>query len=233
MKKTFCILFIVLAFLKVEAQNKNNNNEYCVINIYGTNLFKEAGFDSKVLTKIKAGEYIIAQKFITTDQKKVIGKDFGLNGDWIKVEYNSLIGFVFSSDLTQKQVELTENEYGQINLSLLGNLLEETSETKKVTLENGEFENFVQTKKYENGIYTYSSFDGCFNHITEYRELTINEVYYQVVSDYGNEIETYNLPRFLEKEGNIIRLEGEGATTDLQIEVKNDGTFKVSSYDCT
>jgi hypothetical protein len=71
-----------------------------------------------------------------------------------------------------------------------------------------------------------------------YKNLTLNEVYHQLTvsslvineTKDGNFIE---IPRFIEKKGNEYLFEGEGATQDLKIIVNKDGTFTISSYDCT
>jgi len=95
----------------------------------------------------------------------------------------------------------------------------------------------VQDKitEYENGTYTYKAFDDCFDHLTEYRNLELNEVYHQMVSKYCIFLSNgeYLLPIFQVRIGKTIKFESQGATQDLQIELKEDGIIKVSSYDCT
>lgn len=59
-----------------------------------------------------------------------------------------------------------------------------------------------------------------------------------MVSDYKIIITDLNgtsfwIPRFQEKSENTIKFEGEGATEDLKIELKEDRIITVSSYDYT
>ena len=102
--------------------------------------------------------------------------------------------------------------------------------------DNKEYEIEDEITEFENVKYTYTAFDGCFNHIYLYRNLTLSEVYHQltvhqiVINETDKKIE---LPKFIEKKGNEYLFEGEGATQDLKIINNKDGTFTVSSYDCT
>ena len=56
-----------------------------------------------------------------------------------------------------------------------------------------------------------------------------------MVRDYGGimNVNEFWIPIFQEKSGNFIKFEGEGATEDLKIEIKENGKIIVSSYDCT
>jgi len=199
----------------------------------GAKVYEKPTFDSKTLTEIPVGETILIEKFIETKEKFNVGIDFSLSGKWIKP--NGINGFVFSSDLTDKKAEIGKSKYGQTFINLLGNLKNEKTEKKNIKTDNGEFSKYFEYKYYENGTYTYTAFDGCFDHVTVYKNLTINEVYHQMVSDYGllmNKKE-YWIPIFQEKLGNTIKFEGEGATENLKIEIKENGIIVVSSYDCT
>ena len=99
-----------------------------------------------------------------------------------------------------------------------------------------EYEIKQEITEYENGVYTHYAFDGCFNHSYLYRNLTLSEIYhvltgYQVVI---NETEKkIEIPKFIQKKENEYIFEGGGLTEDLKIIDNRDGTFVISSYDCT
>lgn len=233
MKKNFALIFILLIIQFSFGQNITDKTELYVINILGAKIYEKPTFDSKTLTELPVGENIIIEKSIETKEQFRIGENFSLPGKWIKPY--GLNGFIFSSDLTDKKVEVINNEYGQINVNLIGKLISEKTEEKQINTKNGEFSKFFEYRYYENGTYTYTAWDGCFDHVTEYKNLTLNEVYHQMVSDYGglmNENEFW-IPIFQEKTENILRFEGEGATQDLKIELIENGVIIVSSYDCT
>ncbi len=56
-----------------------------------------------------------------------------------------------------------------------------------------------------------------------------------MVSDYYGLMSDNNtwIPIFQGKEGNTIKFDGAGATQDLEIQIKENGIFIVSSYDST
>ena len=233
MKNNIALIIIVLFFNSNFGQNRENGTELCVINMLSAKVYEKPTFESKTLTELKVGENIITESVIQTDEQMEIGNGFSLSGNWIKpVNIN---GFVFSSDLSDKNVEIGKSKYGQTYINLLGNLTDKKEEKKLIKTENGEFPKYFEYKYYENGTYIYTAWDGCFDHKTEYKNLTLNEVYHQMVSDYGvlmNENEFWT-PIFQEKSRNLIKFEGEGATEDLKIELKENGKIIVSSYDCT
>ncbi|MFH4969400.1 hypothetical protein V8G61_14435 [Gaetbulibacter sp. M240] len=233
MKNCLTLIFTILLVHYSFGQNLENKAELCVINMLGAKVYEKPTFESKTLSELKVGENIIIEKTIQTEEQFEIGKGFSLNGNWIKPK--NINGFIFSSDLTDKNVEIGQSEYGQTFINLLGIMTDKKKEEKLIQTENGEFPKYFEYKYYENGTYTYTSWDGCFDHVTEYKNLTLNEVYHQMVSDYYGlmgDNETW-IPIFQGKEGSIIKFEGEGATEDLKIETKENEIIVVSSYDCT
>ena len=215
-------------------QNIKNKTEFCVINMLGAKVYEKPTFDSKTLMILKVGKNIIIEEEIKTEEKFEISDGLTLNGNWIKPL--NVNGFIFSSDLTDKDVEIGKNKYGQTYINLLGKLTHKKEEEKLIKTEKGEFPKYVEYKYYENGIYTYSEFDGCFDHITKYKNLTFSEVYHQMVSNYGGEMNEndFKTPKLLELNDNYLKFDVLiGATQDLKIEIQEDSTFIVSSYDCT
>lgn len=199
----------------------------------GAKVYEKPTFESKILKVLKVGEFVITENRIKTDDQFKIGNGFSLTGDWIKLV--DAKGFVFSSDLTDKNVEIGKSQYGQPYICLLGELNDEKKEQKLIKTKNGDFTKYFEYKYFDNGTYSSIAWDGCFNHKTEYKNLTLNEIYHQMISDYGgiiNENEFWT-PIYLEKSEDFIKFEGEGATQDLKIEIKANGKIIVTSYDCT
>ena len=233
MKNCIALIITILFFNSLFGQNLEIGTDLCVINMLGAKVYEKPTLESKILTELKVGENIIIENIVQTDEQMKIGNGFSLSGNWIKPM--NINGFVFSSDLSNKNVEIGQNKYGQTYINLLGKLTDKKEEKKLVKTDNGEFPKYFEYKYYENGTYTYTAWDGCFDHITEYKNLKLNEVYHQMVSDYGGimNVNEFWIPIFQEKSGNFIKYEGEGATEDLKIEIKENGKIIVSSYDCT
>ncbi|MGM0391513.1 MAG: hypothetical protein ACQEQB_07180 [Bacteroidota bacterium] len=233
MKRPITILFTLFLLNVSFGQNNEDSHQLCVINMLGAKVYEKPTFDSKTLAHIPVGKTVVIEKSFDSQERLKIGDSFYLKGNWIKPE--GINGYVFSTDLTDKKAEIGRNEFGHTFIDLLGSLIEKKDDKKTIKTDQGEFPKYFEYKFYENGIYTHTSWDGCFDHNTEYKNLSLSEVYHQMVSDYGimmngNE---FQVPMFKEKSGKILKFEGEGATEDLQIEIKDNGTIVVSSYDCT
>ncbi|QED36811.1 hypothetical protein FK178_03385 [Antarcticibacterium arcticum] len=233
MKKTILLIFAILLSTSFSCQNSEKQTELTVINILGAKVYEKPTYDSKTLKKLPVGETIKIDQQIESNEKNEIGKEFSLVGKWIKPKNNN--GFIFSSDLTDKEVEIGTDEFGKVFIDLRGKLTDEKTEEEQMETPMGKFPKYFEYKYYESGNYTYIEWDGCFDHIYKYEKLSLNEVYHQMVSDYSilmnrNEI---SIPSFLEKDDNILKFEGRGATQDLTIENNENGLITVSSYDCT
>lgn len=234
MKNFLKLIFTIVFINSINGQNPENHTELCVINMLGAKVYEKPTFQSKTLTELKVGEIISVEFIIQTDEKMEIGNGFSLSGNWIKPKY--INGFIFSSNLSDKNVEIGKNEFGQTYINLLGDITDKKEEKKLIKTENGEFPKYFEYKYYENGTYTYTAWDGCFDHITKYKNLTLNEVYHQMVSDYGGEMSEndFRIPKLKEITGNYLKFNVLlGATEDLKIEIKENGVYIVSSYDCT
>lgn len=233
MKTTIAIFFILFLLNVSFGQNNEKSHQLYVINILGATVYEKPTFDSKTLNHLPVGKTVVIEKSIDSQERLEIGNDFSLEGNWIKPK--GIIGYVFSTDLTDIKAEIGRNEFGHTFIDLLGNLIEKKEDKKTIKTDQGEFPKYFEYKFYENGIYTQTSWDGCFDHNTKYKNLSLSEVYHQMVSDYGimmngNE---FQVPMFVEKSGNTLKFEGEGATEDLKIEIRDNCTIVVSSYDCT
>lgn len=237
MKKTLLLITLIFGTVSIATgQKKDNNETYFVINVLGADLFERPSLDSKVIEKIKVGEEIISTEILKTEQSKIIGVDFYLSGSFIKTQVGSKNGYVFTSDLTKTKpsLEITNKVITIPNI----NGPEKNKRTEKRTgkFDDGGFELEDEITEFENTTLTYTAYDGCFNYSYLYRNFTLSEVYHQLIVNQVviNETEMkIEIPRFIEKKGNQYHFEGEGATEDLKIIDNNDGTFTVSSYDCT
>ncbi|WP_104734414.1 hypothetical protein [Hanstruepera ponticola] len=228
----YTILFLLLTTFQSEYSNKK---EYYTINILGTNFYREADFNSKVLDNIDVGIKLIELKTITSDDEFEIGNGFSLDGKWIKIKLNNKFGYVFSSDLSKINPKPILDKLGT-KLHLKGDLINNFSETKMIQTENGTFPKYFETKYYSNCTYNYTAWDGCFYHVFEYTNLSLNEVYHQMISEYsGYTAETNEYwipePKIITKKKIIF--DSIGATNDLIIEIKENDTIVVSSDDCT
>jgi hypothetical protein len=137
--------------------------------------------DSKVIEKIKVGEKIIAEEILKTGQSKKMGNKFYLSGSFIKFQSESIKGFVFSSDLTKIKPLLTEYQKGIIVPDVNGKQESKRIEKRTEKFDNKEYEIEEEIIEFENVTYTYTAFDGCFDHVYVYKNLTLNEVYHQLI----------------------------------------------------
>ena len=238
MKKTLFLTILIFGIISCSSgQKENKKSVFYVINVLGAELYEKPSLDSKVIEKIKVGKNVIAKEiFKTGGQSKKIGNDFYLAGSFIKIQKGKNKGFVFTSDLTTIKPIFREIQKGIIIPDIDGK--EKNKRTKKriVKYNNKEYEIEDEITEYENVTYTYTAFDGCFNHTYLYKNLTLSEIYHQltvncvVINETDMKIE---IPRFIKKNGNEYLFEGEGATESLKIIDNKDGTFTISSYDCT
>lgn len=215
----------MLVYHTLWSQSRDNRKELRVINLLGAKVYERPTFSSNILAELPVGDVLKVETSIETTEQFEVGAGFSFPGQWIKPQ--GIEGYIFSSDLTNKPLEIEISEQGGTYINLLGKLLSEKNEKEIVKTQNGEFPKHLEFKYYEYGTYSYTAWDGCFGHVTEYKNLSINEVYHQMVSDYGP------VPAFQEKTGTIIKFESDGATQDLKIEIRENGTMVVSSYDCT
>lgn len=226
------ITFLSIFLFWIEAQKENS--DFLVINSLGAKVFEAPTFESRIINTLSLGQKIQVEKSIPTAEKYYVGPDWGLEGNWIKAQ--GIEGYIFSSDLTDKEVEFTLDDFEESKFDLKGKLLDQKEEEKKIKNEEGEFPIHMTFEYYENGTYSRKFFDGCFDHIWEFKNLSLSEVYHQMLNDYSEYSSNleFSSPVFTEKSGNIIRFQvKDGPTEDLKIEIKENGTFEVSSYDCT
>ena len=231
-------LFLAVFILSCKSNRVSNNLEYYVINIEGAMLYRKAEFDSQVIDTISNTSEVHIIEIVETNQKVEIGKNFEFEGPFMKVNYNEIIGYIHNSDLSAIKPKIIQSQKGLIQLSLFGEVLnkKEIQTTKIIGSEEFLVDEIIT--EYENAIYTYSSFDGCFDHKYQTRNLKKHEVYHHMVNEYvfyGHSIDGFFIwvPEFQKKDDNKLYFQGEGATEDLIIKIIDEKSFVISSYDCT
>lgn len=233
MKKKLVLATVFLLFNFSFGQILDHQNLWYVMNIKGTNVYEEPTFNSKILAVLSVGESILIEKSLGSNEHLTIANGFSLEGNWIKPE--KIQGYIFSADLTDKELIVNQDINGQVFINLLGKLINEEEKEEVISTDNGEFVKYSESEYYENGSYTNTTWDGCFYHMTKYHNLSLNEVYYQMVSDHGTMTDEneFMFPIFQERSANTLKFEGYGATEDLKIELLENGIILVSTYDCT
>lgn len=228
-------LIILLALTSFSIQAQERPVEYRVINILGAKMYELPNLDAAPVSTIKFGASLTPDSIIPTTETRKIGENFSLSGNWVATGVNGSTGYVFSSDLSDRKIGIRTGAGGQERIDFMGDLVNETSETIQVKMEQGTFPKYVEIKRFENGTYKQTSWDGCFDHEMRFKGLNLNEVYHQMISEYGILMngEDFQIPGFKERDGNQIKFETEGASMDLQIELLEDDIIQVSSYDCT
>lgn len=213
-------------------QQSENSIEFFVINMEGAKVYEKPSFDSNPFFELKVGSKITSEHIIETNEEMKIDSHFSLSGNWVKPVGTS--GYIFSSDLTSKNVEIVKSESGYIDVNLIGELISTKEEEKLIKTENGEYPQYLKYKYYKNATYKTSSWDGCNDYIIEYSNLSLNEVYHQMNSDYGVYLDEFYAPELVKRNGNFLNFYVEiGAIEDLKLEIKENDVFIVSFYACT
>ncbi len=240
MKKKIIIIGMLLwSFNCVFGQNENHKNTYYVLNFSGAKLYEEPSLGAKVIKNIKLGEKIIADEILKTKHSKEIANEFYFEGNFIKIQNDSIRGYVFSTDLTQIKLVLSVNDEdeGITIANIDGKELSKRVVKRIVKIEGKEYDTEDKITEFENVTYTYTLFDGCSDFIYKYKDVTLSEVYYQMIGKHrytyvtleGNFIYT---PTFDEKKGNEYLFGDVSPSHDLKIIENKDGTFTVSSFYC-
>jgi len=227
------LIALTMCLNLVSCEGSTSNVKQTVININGAQLYENPSFESRKISIIGIGKTFIVEETINTDEKFIVGQNFSFDGDWIKPK--EIDGFVFSSDLTDKNVEFRKWDDSQVHINLFGDLISENEEQKNIEYPNGVFPQYITHKIYENVNYTRTSGDGCWDNVYQFQNFNIAEVYHQLVSDNTYKISEseYWVPTFIGQLNNSLRFESEGAATDLKMEIKGDGIIEITSYDCT
>lgn len=234
MKHTILILLLGTWFGSI---SEINEVQY-TINIQGTNVYSKPTLESEIIERFKIGSEILVIETIESSEKLKISEYLFLEGDFIKIKADGLIGFIFSSDLSKHQPAVITYYEDIQTANLLGPMIDQRTEERKVKYGEREFTVKDRIYEYEFATRTETSFDGCFDHTYDLKNLSFNEVYHQLINSNivvattsgGNFIE---VPKFKGKEENVYHFYSDGATEDLRIIDNKDGTYRIYSYDCT
>lgn len=235
------VFFIVLIPTHCFSQNYKNGDTLFVWSIDGTSLMSNPSSTSTKLRTLELGASIVV-----TDQDLGIVKDqlkideiFELNGHWVKVMIDNYEGFVFDVDFSSINPNVGyEKERSAILLRRFLGLRMNYEEIKRtIELENTQYEIIDEVYTYENGRYTYTPFDGCFDHTYTFKDIGLNEVYHLLMNLYVFRIETIDgpieeRPHFIGVENGTYKLSGTGLTGEIQIRIKGN-VVELYSYDCT
>ncbi|WP_375417749.1 hypothetical protein [uncultured Hymenobacter sp.] len=212
-----------------------------VVAITGADLHETPSFTSKIARRLPLGVVVNAQQTVASDDVKWIGAGFALSGDWIEVTTPAYTGYIFSSDLTPRRPTIKKSRSGMLYIDLLGTTKSSRTEKQLVASAAKNLLREYATKditEYANGTYTMTTYDGCFDHVYAFRQLTLNEVYHHLISNYsGYDGKKLKQPKLLSKKGNVYTFTcGFGdsdATQELQLTIHEKGILIISSSDCT
>jgi hypothetical protein len=214
---------------------------FYVVALTGAELHAQPSFTSKLVRRLPLGGVVQAQQTLALHEVQRIGAGLSLPGDWVKVTTPAYTGYVFSADLTTRRPVLKKSRSGMPYIDLLG--AKKSSHLGKQRPASDTRNHFVDDTttnrtEYVNGTYTTTASDGCFTHEYAFRHLALNEVYHQLISSYaGYEGPHLRQPKLLARNGNVYTFTcGFGdtdATQQLQLTIHPNGTFSISSYDCT
>ena len=214
---------------------------FYVIALTGSDVHAQPSFAAKVVRRLPLGAGVQARQTIASTEVQRIGADLALPGNWIKVTTPAYTGYLFSADLTARKPVVKKSHHGMAYIDLLGAKKSSRTEKEKVAAGPNIPPGAYATKditEYANGTATTTSFDGCFAHAYAFRQLALNEVYHHLISSYaGLEGQTLRQPKLVSRKGNVYTFScgfGESdAAQELQLTVQRNGTFVISSYDCT
>ena len=223
------------------AAASQSGNTFYIVALTGAEVHAQLSFASKLLRRLPLGGVVQAQQMIVSQEVQRVGAGLALAGDWVKVTTPVYAGYVFSADLTTRRPVLKKSRSGMAYIDLLG-LQKSSPREKQLPTSNAEKhavdETSTEVTEYANGTYSTTASDGCFAHEYAFRQLALNEVYHQLISGYaGYEGNQLRLPKLIGKKGNVYTFTCGFGDTDaaqqLQLIVHKDGTFSMSSYDCT
>lgn len=208
-----------------------------VLNILGASVYAEPSFESQKIIHLDFGEEIRGVEKESKSAVQNFENAIGLEGIWFQVLFGDFdTGYIFSTEVTEKKISFSENEYGIRTWEVLGLELTKNNETKMVTVDGKDFPYKLVTIEYENGIYTVEIFDGCFDHKYRLQNFTSSEAFHAVNHLYfestGQKNSHQIIPRILESGKDKWLFEGYPPTSDLTLTNLGQNQFLIESYDC-
>jgi hypothetical protein len=241
MKKMLYGLLLPMVLGTASAQAAPPRTTFYIVALTGAALHAQPSFTSKRVRQLPLGGVVQAQQTIASQDGQQIGAGLVLRGDWIKVTTPAYTGYVFSADLTTRRPVLKRSRSGLASIDLLGAQKGSPRAKQSLASTTGKRavdETITEVTEYANGTYTMTASDGCFTHAYTFRHLALNEVYHQLISTYaGYEGNHLRRPKVLGRKGKVYTFTCGFGDTDaalqLQLTIHPDGTFSMSSYDCT
>jgi hypothetical protein len=241
MKKMLYGLLLPTVLGASPAQATQPRTTFYVVALTGAALHAQPSFTSKLLCRLPLGGGVRAQQTIASHEGQRIGAGLVLPGEWIKVTTPAYTGYVFSADLTTRRPVLKKSRSGLVYIDLLGAQNSRPRAKQPLASATGKRsgdETTTEVTEYAHGTYTRTASDGCFTHDYVFRHLALNEVYHQLISAYAGYEDTHlQQPKLLGRKGNVYTFTCGFGDTDaaqqLQLTIQPDGTFSMSSYDCT
>lgn len=210
---------------------------YC-INLAGTAVYRQPSFRAAVRQRLPVGRAIRVAGVRASPDTRTIGPGLALPGDWLQVDLNGTPGYVFSSDVTARRPQVLRDPAGWSYVSLLGAEGRHRTTQQPGVSNHPDDKAEVTTTQYANGTYTYTAYDGCFDHVYVFTNLTLAEAYHQLMNSHSNyENGALRQPRLRARKGREILFEnGEvagDASQDLKLVIRPDKRIELRSYDCT
>ncbi|RSK48429.1 SH3 domain-containing protein [Hymenobacter rigui] len=218
-------------------KNTASLSRYC-INRAGTAVYSQPSFQAAVRQQLPVGQAIRVAEVRPSSATCTIGPGLALPGDWLRIDLNGTPGYVFSSDVTARRPQVLRDSDGRAYVSLLG------VEGRHRTLQQPGVSNHpgdkaeVTITQFANGTYTYTAYDGCFDHVYVFTTLTLAEAYHQMINSHSAyENGKLRQPQLSARKGKEILFENKevagDASQDLKLVIRPDKRIELRSYDCT
>jgi hypothetical protein len=194
------LLFLFLNFLlpndSTQLGGQATLNTYRVIAINGTDMYEEPEFTSGIINRITQG---ISLSILTDSLKpdvKSYNNSFELPGYWLEIDYNSLRGYVFSSDLSKKNILTGNRDTKMVLDSFLGEQLDKIIVEDSIKYGDDLVYYRITTTKYEFGELSEQPFDGCYNVYYTFKHYNLSEVYHLMMNLYYYEFDGFEYPTY-------------------------------------
>lgn len=228
MNRYLSILLISCAFISCNAQT-----EAYVWNIAGALVKESPTNHSRTIKKLQFGESVNRAHFtastpITNSVQSLLG-NYPIKSHWTMVEFGDQIGYIFEPNISNDKVP-TIVEYGINRIDFKKILGDKVNDT--ILVNKKDFEIQTEIEFYRNGSYSYTSFDGCFDHVYEFNNIEFNKALLIAMSMYSDDFngDLYT-PQFSEEQNGSIMFWGTEATVQVII-TKTEQGWKIFSYDC-
>lgn len=210
---------------------------YC-INRAGTAVYGQPSLRAAVRQYLPVGRAIGVLEVRPSADTRLIGKSLVLPGDWLRIELNGTPGYVFSSDVTAHRPQVLRSSDGRPYVVLLGAKQSSYSKKHQVRVANHNETITDDITQYAHCTYTYTAFDGCFDHSYRFSGLSLAEVYHHLANGYsGYQNGKLVLPKVLTHQGRTFSftpgLGDADATQEIKLIIHPDNRIELQTADCT